>query len=58
MTISFGSSKCGMKMAILTQPNISKSEDKEKLVIDITVDDHEWIARIGKTSNEICNDSA
>lgn len=45
-------------MAILTQPNISKSEDKEKLVIDITVDDHEWIARIGKTSNEICNDSA
>jgi hypothetical protein len=42
----------------LTQPNIHKSEDKEKIEIDITDDDHEWVERIGKTAYEICNDPA
>ena len=40
----------------LTQQNRSKSEDKEKIEIDITDDDHEWVERIGKTAYEICND--
>ena len=35
----------------MTQLNIHKSEDKEKLVIEITDDsDHEWVERIGKGS--------
>jgi hypothetical protein len=42
----------------LTQPGISKSENKEKIVINITDDDHEWVERIGKTAYEICNDPA
>jgi hypothetical protein len=42
----------------LTQSNIHKSEDKEKIVINITDDDHEWVERIGKTAYEICNDPA
>ncbi len=42
----------------MTQPNISKSEDKAKIEIDITDDDHEWVERIGKTAYEICNDPA
>jgi hypothetical protein len=43
----------------LTQPSISKSQDKEKLVIEVTDDDaHEWVERIGKTAYEICNDPA
>jgi hypothetical protein len=42
----------------LTQPSISKSEDKVKIEIDITDDDHEWVERIGKTAYEICNDPA
>jgi hypothetical protein len=43
----------------LTQSSISKSEDHENLVIEITDDsDHEWIERIGKTAYEICNDPA
>lgn len=29
--------------------------NKSKIEIDIT-DNHEWIERIGKTANEICND--
>ena len=33
-----------------------KSEDKEKIEIEITDDDHEWIERIGKTAYEICNE--
>jgi hypothetical protein len=40
----------------LTQPNIHKSEDKENFEIDIT-DDHDWVELIGKTANEICDDS-
>ena len=40
----------------MTQPNIHKSEDKEKLVIEITDDSHEWVDRIGKIAYEICND--
>jgi hypothetical protein len=48
-----------MKIAVMTQPNIHKSEDKEKLVIEITDDsDHEWVERISKTAYEICNDPA
>jgi hypothetical protein len=39
----------------LTQPNIHKNEDKQKIEIGITDDDHEWIERIGKTAYEICN---
>lgn len=39
----------------MTQPNISKSEDEEKIEIDIT-DDHEWVERIGRSSYEICSD--
>ena len=36
-------------IASMTQLNIHKSEDKEKLVIEITDDsDHEWVERIGK----------
>jgi hypothetical protein len=42
----------------LAQPNIHKSGDKEKIVINITDDDHEWVERIGKTAYEICNDPA
>jgi len=42
-----------MEIAIMTQPDIRKSEDKEKLVIDFTDDDNEWIERIGKTAYEI-----
>jgi len=42
----------------LTQPSISKSEDKEEIEIDITDDDHAWVERIGKTAYEICNDPA
>lgn len=42
----------------MTQPSIHKSEDKEKIEIDITDDDHEWVERIGKTAYEICNDPA
>lgn len=42
----------------MTQPGISKSEDKEKIEIDNTDEDHEWIDRIGKTAYEICNDPA
>ncbi len=37
----------------MTQSDIRKSEDKEKLVIDFTDDDNEWIERIGKTAYEI-----
>jgi hypothetical protein len=44
-----------MEITIMTQPSISKSEDKEKLMIEITDDDHKWIERIGKTAYEICN---
>ena len=29
--------------------------DKSKIEIDIT-DNHEWVERIAKTANEICND--
>jgi len=32
----------------LTQPSISKSEDKEEIEIDITDDDHAWVERIVK----------
>jgi hypothetical protein len=39
-----------MEIAIMTQSDIRKSEDKEKLVIDFTDDDNEWIERIGKTA--------
>ena len=40
----------------LAQPNIHKSEDKEKLVIEIADDsEHEWVERIGKVAYEICN---
>ena len=39
----------------LTQPNIHKSEDRANIEIDIT-DDHEWVERIAKTANEICDD--
>ena len=42
----------------MTQPSISKSENKVKIEIDITDDDHEWVERIGKTAYEICNDPA
>ena len=42
-----------MEIAIMTQSDIRKSEDKEKLVIDFTDDDNEWIERIGKTAYEI-----
>jgi hypothetical protein len=42
----------------LTQPSISKSEDKEKIVINITDDDHGWVERMGKTAYEISNDPA
>jgi len=42
----------------LTQPSISKSEDKEEIEIDITDDDHAWVERIGKTAYETCNDPA
>ena len=37
----------------LTQPNIHKSEDKDKLKIDMLTDDHERVEHIGKTTNEI-----
>ena len=37
----------------MTQSDIRKSEDKEKLVIDFTDDDNEWIEWIGKTAYEI-----
>lgn len=44
---------------VLTQPSISKSEDKEKLVIEITDNDgDEWVEKIGKTAYEIRNDPA
>jgi hypothetical protein len=42
----------------LTQPSINISEDKEKIEIDITDDDLEWVERIGKTAYEICNEPA
>jgi hypothetical protein len=42
----------------LSQPNIHKSEDEQKIEIDITDDDHEWAERIGKTAYELCNDPA
>jgi len=42
-----------MEIAIMTQSDIRKSEDKEKLVIDFTDEDNEWIERIGKTAYEI-----
>lgn len=43
----------------MTQPSISKSEDHENLVIEVTDDDaHEWVERTGKTAYEICNDPA
>ncbi len=42
----------------MKQPNISKSENKEKIEIDITDDNHEWVERIGKTAYEKCNDPA
>jgi hypothetical protein len=45
--------KHGMEIAVMTQSDIRKSEDKEKLVIDFTDDDNEWIERIGKTAYEI-----
>jgi hypothetical protein len=41
----------------LTEPNIHRSDDKEKIKIDIT-DDNEWVERICKTANEICDDPA
>lgn len=41
----------------MTQPNIHKSYDKENVEIDIT-DDYEWVERIAKTANEICDDPA
>jgi hypothetical protein len=44
-----------MEVAVLTHPNIHKSEDKENLEIDIT-DDREWVELIGKTASEICDD--
>jgi hypothetical protein len=39
----------------LIEPNMHKSDDKEKVEIDITAD-HEWVERIAKTANEICDD--
>jgi hypothetical protein len=36
-----------MEIAIMTQPNIHKSEDNEKLEIEITDDDHEWVEYTG-----------
>jgi hypothetical protein len=33
-------------------------QNKEKIVINITDDDHEWVERTGKTAYEICNDPA
>jgi hypothetical protein len=45
-----------MEIAIMTQPSISKSEDKEKLVIDITDDDHEWVQRSYRSNYFIYND--
>jgi hypothetical protein len=30
----------------MPQPNIHKSEDKEKIEIDITDDNHEWVERM------------
>ena len=32
----------------LTQPNIHKSKDKDKLKIDMLTDDHERVEHIGK----------
>ena len=43
----------------LAQPNIHKSGDKEKLVIEIADDsEHEWVERIGNAAYVICNDPA
>lgn len=42
----------------MAQPSIYKSEDKEKIEIDLTNDDHEWVERIAATANEICEDPA
>lgn len=42
-----------MEIAVMTQSDIRKSEDKEKLVIDFIDDDNEWIERIGKPAYEI-----
>ena len=39
----------------MIEPNVHKSDDKEKVEIDIT-DNHEWVERLGKTANEICDD--
>ena len=39
----------------MTQPNIHKSEDRVNIEINIP-DDHEWVERIAKTANEICDD--
>ena len=39
----------------LIEPNMHKSDDKEKVEIDITAD-HEWVERIAKTANQICDD--
>lgn len=39
----------------LIEPNLHKSDDKEKVEIDITAD-HEWVERIAKTANKICDD--
>jgi hypothetical protein len=32
------------------------SEDKKKIEIDLTDDDHEWFERIGKTAYEKCSE--
>ena len=37
----------------MTQSNIHKSEDKERIKIDITEYDQEWIERIGKAAYEL-----
>jgi hypothetical protein len=45
--------------AILIQPNMHVNSDEDKIEIDITNTHNElnnWIERIGKTANEICND--
>jgi hypothetical protein len=45
-----------MGIVIMTQPNIHKSEDKEKLVIEITEDNEEWVEKIGRAVYNKCNE--
>jgi hypothetical protein len=46
-----------MEVAVLTHPNIHKSEDRENLEIDIT-DEREWVELTGRTASEICDEPA